>query len=275
MDALLLWLDGLPIWGVGLLLFAFFWAAALIGRAMAGRYPRDDKASDPGLIVSSSLGLMALLLGFTVSMAVARYDQRRTAMIEEANAIGTFLYRLDLLPAEARARTLVALDTYVAARVQVGQEGERKAGLVQVRAEQAAAQERIWREVVSSVMVAPDGSFRILIVPAANQMFDMATARDEALENRLPPTLLMLLLFFPFASLILIGYVSGRAVGVHLMASTELILLLTLVLLLISDLNRPRAGTILAPLGPMLDVQGQVRAMQAQGAPAVPDTPAR
>jgi hypothetical protein len=276
MYGLLNWLDGRSIWQVGVLLFAMFWVAALLGRALASKHPREDKGSDPGLIVSSSLGLMALLLGFTVSMAVARYDERRAAMVEEANAIGTFLYRLDLLPAEARSRTLDALEGYVAARVRVGQKGELAAGLAEARAQQAVAQERIWREVVSSVLVAPDGSFRILIVPAANQMFDMATARDVALENRLPVTLLLLLLFFPFASLMLIGYVSGRAVGVHLMASTELILLLTLVLLLISDLNRPRAGTILAPMGPMFDVQSQLRAARTSVTPvAPPETPAR
>lgn len=265
MDALLRLLDSLPIWGLGILLFGLFWVAALIGRTLAGSRPRDEKGNDPGLLVSSSLGLMALLLGFTVSMAVARYDERRAAMLQEANAIGTFLYRTDLMPPAERARTLDALDDYVEMRLRVGREGERAASLAEARAAQAVAQQRIWQEVLATGLAAPDGSFRILIVPAANQMFDMATARDVALENRLPVTLLLLLLFFPFASLVLIGYVSGRSIGAHLMASTELILLLTLVLLLISDLNRPRSGTILAPMGPLLDVQTQLR---AAGSPA-------
>jgi hypothetical protein len=109
--------------------------------------------------------------------------------------------------------------------------------------------------------VAPDGSYRILVFGAANQMFDMATARDVALENRLPPTLMLLLLLFPSASLLLIGYSHGKSVGAHLMASTELILLLTLVLLLIVDLNRPRRGTILVPNEAMVDVQRQLAAI--------------
>ena len=80
----------------------------------------------------------------------------------------------------------------------------------------------------------------------------------RALANRLPPTLVALLILFPVASLVLIGYVSGQLVGAHFLASTELILLLTLVLLLIGDLNRPRSGTISTPQTPLLEVQAQI-----------------
>ena len=69
---------------------------------------------------------------------------------------------------------------------------------------------------------------------------------------------MVLLILFPIASLVLIGYVGERSVGVHFMASTELILLLTLVLLLIADLNRPRSGTILTPMTPLLDLERQL-----------------
>ena len=76
----------------------------------------------------------------------------------------------------------------------------------------------------------------------------------------------MLLILFPVASLVLIGYSSGDSVGAHFMASTELIVLLTLVLLLIADLNRPRSGTIATPIAPMLDVEAQLKASIARQA---------
>ena len=62
-------LEDVPLTLLGILLFAMFWMAALFGRWLHRR-ATPDKAGDPGLIVSSSLGLLALLLGFTVSMAV-------------------------------------------------------------------------------------------------------------------------------------------------------------------------------------------------------------
>jgi hypothetical protein len=257
-DTLISWTDALPIWGLGLVLFTLFWLAALLGRTLAARRRAPDKDADPGLLVSASLGLMALLLGFTVSMAVSRYDERRAVMLREANAIGTFLYRTDFLPVAERSKVLDALEPYVDARVRVGAHGMRPPALAEARAVQAQAQAQVWQAVVAASAVATDGSFRMLVVNAANEMFDSATARDVALENRLPPTLMLLLLLFPTASLLLIGYSSGKSVGAHLMASTELILLLTLVLLLIADLNRPRRGTIMAPNQAMEDVQRQL-----------------
>lgn len=263
MAGALLWMDSLPLWLLGLLLFALFWLAALLGRLLH----RDQAATDvtePGFIVSASLGLLALLLGFTVSMAVSRYDGRRLAVLDEANAIGTFLYRTDLMPPDLARETRASLKTYVEARIRVGAMGEQPGGVQASKAIAGKAAADLWADVVKVSNGVPQPAVKILLVESANAMFDMATARDAALANRLPPTLILLLIFFPVASLVLIGYVSGKSIGVHLMASTELILLLTLVLLLIADLNQPRSGSIITPQGPLFDIQAQLRNVAAQ-----------
>ncbi len=257
------WLNAQPLWINGLILFGLFWLAAFIGGLLHRPESKKEDSGEPGLIVSASLGLLALLLGFTVSMAVNRYDNRRMATLEEANAIGTFLYRTDLMPADLRAKTHAALDRYIDARLEVGGMGEQTEDLAKAKRITAEAQAQMWREVLAVRAAVPEESVKLLVVEAANQMFDMATARDAALAARLPTTLVLLLLFFPIASLLLIGYVSGKSIGVHLLASTELIVLLTLVLLLIADLNRPRSGTILTPQQPLIDVRTQLDAAQA------------
>lgn len=262
-------MEGVPIWLFALAMLGLFAMAVQLGRVLARRQQRADTAGDPGLLVSATLGLMALLLGFTVSMAVARYDERRTVMVSEGNAIGTFIYRTDLIPAEQRVKVRAALEDYVAARVAVGQQGISRPELAEARQKQATAQQLIWEAVVETSAVVSDGSFRILIVGSANEMFDTAAARDIALENRLPHTLVLLLLLFPLASMLLIGYVSGRSARAHSLASFEMILLLTLVLALIADLNRPRAGTIVAPQEVMIGAQDQLRQTQARAAAAI------
>jgi hypothetical protein len=262
----LLWLDSLSLWLLGPALFGLFWIAAFIGRALR-REPAEGEGGDSGYIISASLGLLALLLGFTVSMAVARYDLRRAMNVQEANAIGTFIYRTDLMPDGPRQATLGELDRYIAARVRVGQMGERPEGVAEARAVTGEAAAALWREVLAARAQVPDQAVQILLIDSANMMFDMAAARDAALANRLPPTLIALLIFFPFASLVLIGYVSGKALGAHLMASTELILLLTFVLLLIADLNSPRSGTIRIPIDGFLAVQEQLRDARAKTGP--------
>ena len=270
-------MEAAPIWLLALLMFGAFLLAVQLGRALARRRAATGDAGDAGLLVSASLGLMALLLGFTVSMAVARYDERRSMMVAEGNAIGTFIYRTDLMPAEPRGRALAALEDYVSARVEVGRQGVSKPELAEARGRQAVAQQKVWQAVVDTAGIVPDGSYRILIVGSANEMFDMAAARDVALENRLPHTLVLLLLFFPLASMVLIGYVSGQSARAHALASFEMVLLLTLVLALIADLNRPRRGTIITPQEVMIAAQAQLRetvarAKVADGAADAPQT---
>lgn len=259
METLIRWMEAAPIWVLALVMFVLFALAVRFGRFLARRQGPKEGAGDPGLLVSSSLGLMALLLGFTVSMAVSRYDERRSMMVAEGNAIGTFIYRTDFLPSTQRVATLDALETYVAARVDVGRQGIGKDELAEARRRQAVAQQAVWMAIVDAAGQATDGSYRILTVGAANDMFDMAAARDVALENRLPATLVLLLLFFPIASMVLIGYSSDTSARAHALASFEMILLLVLVLALIADLNRPRRGTIMAPQEVMLAAQDQLR----------------
>lgn len=258
-------LEAAPLWLLGLILLLLFWLAAHAGRWLRDRAGPREEASEPGLVVSASLGLLALLLGFTVSMAVSRYDGRRVATLNEANAIGTFVYRTDLMPPELRAATLNELERYLDARLTVGRMGETTEAVARAHAETGKAAERMWKYMVAVGPQVPDPAIRILLVESANGMFDAAMERDAALANRLPPTLVVLLILFPIASLVLVGYVSGRLVGAHFMASTELILLLTLVLLLIADLNRPRSGTIATPITALLEVQAQLHA--ARGLP--------
>ena len=256
-------LEAVPLWLLGAVLLLLFWLAAYTGRWLRARFASREEGGEPGLVVSASLGLLALLLGFTVSMAVSRYDARRAATLNEANAISTFLYRTDLMPPELRTKTLDELERYLEARLTVGRMGETSATVAIAHTESGKAAARMWRYMISVGPEVQDTAVRILLVESVNSMFDMALERDAALANRLPPTLVVLLVLFPIASLVLVGFVSGKLAGVHFMASTELILLLTLVLLLIADLNRPRSGTIATPLTALLEVESQLKAAQA------------
>src|SRR6187401_1993461 len=87
-------------------LFGLIVAAVLLALAEAGYriglriYARKDEArrSQVGGVQGAILGLMGLLLGFTFSMAVNRYEIRRAMVLKEANAVGTAWLRASLLP---------------------------------------------------------------------------------------------------------------------------------------------------------------------------------
>ncbi len=63
------------------------------------------------------LGLLALLLGFTFSLALSHFDARTAAVVDEANAIGTAWLRTDLLPEPERTEARDLMKQYVAVRV--------------------------------------------------------------------------------------------------------------------------------------------------------------
>jgi hypothetical protein len=102
------WLNSIDLTAMALLLFGAMCLAALLGIALQ-RLPRgrdrDADSSQEGYVVSATLGLLALLLGFTFAMATDRFDSRRALVVEEANAIGTAYLRAQLLPEPHRART--------------------------------------------------------------------------------------------------------------------------------------------------------------------------
>ena len=65
------------------------------------------------------LGLLALMIGFTFAMALTRFDERRAALLDEANSIGTAALRARLLPAPHDAESLKLLRDYVQIRLEL------------------------------------------------------------------------------------------------------------------------------------------------------------
>src|SRR5215510_1242841 len=94
------------------------WIAAYAGDFFHKRAPLNaDKREDFSVVRNAALTLLALIIGFSFSMAVSRYDQRKNYEEAEANAIGTEYVRADLLPAEDAAKVRALLRDYVDQRV--------------------------------------------------------------------------------------------------------------------------------------------------------------
>jgi hypothetical protein len=119
------WTSQIPTWLLGLLLLAGALVAAFAGHALRLRSDRRRTATGSGLatdnqeayIVSGVLGLLALMLGFTLAMAVDRFDMRRSFVLQEANAIGTTYLRAQLLEEPHRARLSQLLVDYTDNRI--------------------------------------------------------------------------------------------------------------------------------------------------------------
>src|SRR5579864_7038050 len=95
------------------------WVGAYCGDLFRTRVhrPRKDELTDFDKIQAATLTLLALIIGFTFSMAVSRYDQRKNYEAAEANAIGTEYVRADMLPVADAARVRELLKNYLDQRV--------------------------------------------------------------------------------------------------------------------------------------------------------------
>jgi len=171
---------------------AFFLFPAMIVLLQLGHRLRLRRKTEPqsAAIEGAVFGLFGLLLAFTFSGAVTRFDAHRDLVIEERNDIETAYFRLDLLPPEVQPQLRRAFQDYVTSRLHLY---DRPSTEVSQVTEQL--QREIWQKSVANV-VAPGASPDAgkLLLPALNAMIDITATRRNAF-NMHPPSIIFLLLF--------------------------------------------------------------------------------
>ncbi|GGF12220.1 hypothetical protein GCM10011611_17310 [Aliidongia dinghuensis] len=236
-----------------------------IGRRRRAHAAGDHSALDTpalgtpalGTIESASLGLLALMIGFTFSMALTRYDTRKAAVLDEANAIGTAALRAEMLP-EAQARASADLLTrYAEARLALGQAGYETPAWREAIARSLELQAALWREAVAASAADPRSTPIGLYVQALNDVIDMHEKRLTALRNHVPETVVLLLYLIAVIATGFTGYGAGLSGDGERGSKLLMALLIATVLILVIDLDRPYRGLITVSQLPMRDlIQG-------------------
>jgi len=242
----LLFLFFLPTYVIVLVLFVLLGVAYFIGfrvRRYEEKTNHIDRDAEIGSIEGSLLGLFAFFLAFTFSMSNSRYDQRREAIVHEANTIGTAILRADLYPDSLRIPMRAAFGRYIETRVAYYNAGidtaKNAAALVATNIESG----KIWR--ITS-QLAGDASFETatkLMVPALNDMIDAVTSRDAAKNAQVPEAILWVLFLLGCLSSFLVGF-GTKGESVNYMVGGAFILMVSIAMYLIIDLDRPRSGII-------------------------------
>ncbi len=234
-------------WIIILGLLAVLIVALEIGSRL-GRRARatiDDAAkAQASALQSAIIGLLALLLAFTLSMAISRYDARRNLLLDEANAIGTTYLRAKLLPQPHAADAAHLLKQYVANRLELYDAGIDQARL-RADAEQAAQlQDKLWSIAVAASAednrAIPTGLF----VQALNDTIDLDAMRAAAFGNRVPGAVIWLLFGVAAAAAAVVGYNNGLGNSRHLFGTLILIALLVATIWVTIDLDLAQHGLI-------------------------------
>jgi hypothetical protein len=197
-----------------------------------------------------------LLLGFTFSLALQRFDSRSEAVIEEANAIGTAILRAGLLPESVRTDSQELLRRYLDQRVLAGavsldRPQDREAVLLESDQLLAA----LWTNAERAA--AEDGSpVRTgLFVQALNQMIDAYGIRDAALHRHVPEPVLFLMFMAFILAASLVGYATGVSARRTSIPTYVLVTLVAFLVFIVIDLDRPRRGLIEVSQQSLLDLQ--------------------
>lgn len=232
------------------------------GRRLRAR-PGRHKLDGPGFtaIEGAVFSLFGLLLAFTFSGSISRYDTHRDLILEESNAIGTAYLRLDLLPASAQPRLRQLFREYTTVRAHGFDELPENSQSIAADAETARLQGEIWRRSLDAADAPGTSSDAArLLIPAINAMTDIASKRKNAFEMH-PPAIVYILLFtLSCACALLVGYgmTSQRRGLIHLVGFA-FIFAFTIYATL--DIEYPRYGLIrLAQRNqPLLDLRNSMK----------------
>lgn len=211
-------------------------------------------------VQASLLGVLALLIGFTFSLALQRYDSRSEAVVEEANAIGTTYLRAELLTGSERGQAETLLRQYLDLRIQAGRKALTDgASRQELLAASNRTLEALWAVAAGAVAVDASPVRTGLFVQALNELIDSYARRDAALNRHVPELVLLLL----YGTFIMIGGIVGYACGIggHRPSHATYILvgLIVLLVFVIVDLDRPRRGLIEVSQQSMVDLQQSLR----------------
>jgi hypothetical protein len=239
---------------------------------MGGRYLREHSGTlrEPfGVLQGALFGVVGLILAFGLSLAVGRYEARRAATLAEANAIGTTYLRAQLIAEPARTPSLDLLRRYTSLAVSVSKEVPNGTRMRATTAAEEALQRRLWRLAGQAVSTAPAASAPRLYVDSLNPMIDQQSVRLSSLNNRVPSAVLGLEVIGAALALGLLAMhisILGRGLVPMLVAAA----LMTLLLLVTFDLDRPTRGLIKVPSTALEQVQASMALPPAANGPQSP-----
>jgi hypothetical protein len=249
---------GLSTWVLALVLAVVVVGATVVGH-LVGRSAREhEHVREPFAVMQGALiGFMGLVLAFGISLAVGRYEARRAAVVDEANAIGTTYLRAQTLAEPVRTESLALLQRYTDISITLTDTVPGGSEEQQAAAESAQVERRLWALAGQALDEAPEASAPRLYVESLNKAFDAQSTRVYGLLNRVPTAVLILEVVgaaLALAALALHLAALGRGLRTVLVAAV----LVVMVLLVTFDLDRPTRGLIRIPDEPLTELRASM-----------------
>jgi hypothetical protein len=216
------------------------WLASYVGDVLRRRSRglTAEEREDFDIVRTGTFTLLGLIIAFSFSMAVNRYDQRKNYEAAEANAIGTEYARADLLPAEQADAVRQLLRAYLNERIAFYL--AREAREEQLHAATVKLQADLWA-AVAQVGARQPTAVTALAVAGMNEVLNSEGYTNASWRNRIPFSAWILMGLMAICSNLLIGYGERRTSAVTILV---LPVIISISLFLIADIDSPRGGVI-------------------------------
>jgi hypothetical protein len=239
------------------------WLSAWVGaNALRSRAAEDAASVYYDIILGATLTLLSLIIGFTFSMAISHYDQRKSLESAEANAIRTAYLRADFLPPAAASNLRTLIGKYLEQRILFYEASEgSELGPTNARTDQLQAD--LWSTVRTAGASVP------FSVTAVNDMLNARSSAEASWANRISIEAWTLMAAIAICGNALVGYgarkFSPKTIPILILPP---VFIISISLYLIDDIDSPRAGLI--AVGPE-NLRILAAALSDPSHPLVPD----
>ncbi|GAA4055780.1 hypothetical protein [Flavobacterium chungnamense] len=241
------YLNEIDAWKISLILMFVTFALTVFGYKLGKLKLRKLKATtstESSSSFGSLSGLLFLLLAFTFSMSVTRYDTRRQIIIEEANTISTAILRADLYPEKERESFRNDFKQYVEARINYYNAGRDIEKIKHSNRQSQAISTNLWKRASGLSRDYSNTDATRQMIPALNEMFDITTTRAAAEKAKVPDSIIWLLFLLAGIASFYSGYLAALKGNIDWLIEFVFCIMISITILFIFDLDRPFRGFV-------------------------------
>ncbi|MEJ2328397.1 MAG: hypothetical protein P8Z33_00875 [Gammaproteobacteria bacterium] len=251
LDAPYRWLhhfDVLPLWAFGAIFFGVMIISLEIGFRV-GKKRRDTwrnaESGGGGIVQTSIFAVLGLVLAFTYSAGLTRFEARKAALLNEANALGTAFLRADMASEPGRTELMESLYEYAVTRSIPPRSSVTLKDQNVFLSKTLEKQARIWPATKRVIDQENPDPLEVSILASINNVLDAHTVRFAAVIDGLHPTIIFLLALVTLSAMAVAGFNAGIHGRMSRWRMTAFAIVLTALVFVILDLDRPNDGTII------------------------------
>jgi hypothetical protein len=221
----------------------FYWLGRTLKKRQLTRHPGEVR-ENIGPVEGAILGILSLLMGFTFSLDMAKFEQQRRLIAEEAADIHAAILGCDLYPDSVYTSLRTDFKEYIEARISYYDAGIHEEKIEQELERAKMISHRIWHTVALESHDQETLIRSIQMLPAVTKMIDIAIVRDAERISRVPSLVILVLLILVLTAAFILGTDLDSKKKRNRMIVISYAIVMTMVLTLITELNHPRGGLI-------------------------------